>query len=109
MMTVYIAGPYSTGDQAVNTRNAIQTANILFDLGIIPFVPHLTHFWHFMSPRPYEDWMVIDFEWVTRCDCLLRLPGASSGADREVALAEKNAIPVFHSVSEVSDYLQSRT
>jgi hypothetical protein len=45
--------------------------------------------------------MELDFGWVRRCDAVLRLPGASSGADREVALAERLGLPVFGSVDEV--------
>ncbi len=40
------------------------------------------------------------------CDGLLRLPGKSSGADKEVALAESKKIPVFHSIEEVEAYYE---
>ena len=35
-----------------------------------------------------------DFEQVARCDLVVRLPGGSSGADRECALAHRLGIPV---------------
>ncbi len=47
------------------------------------------------KPRPYQDWIDLDLEWVKSCDCLLRLDGESKGADMEVALAESLGIPVF--------------
>ena len=56
------------------------------------------------SPRPYEDWIRLDKEWVLRCDYLLRLPGESNGADGEVQLAVKNNIPVFYSIMELTAY-----
>jgi hypothetical protein len=46
--------------------------------------------------------MMLDKEWVLRCDCLLRLPGESPGADEEVELAVKNNIPVFYSIDELA-------
>jgi hypothetical protein len=91
---VYIAGPYTKGDVAVNVRNAIEAANRLADIGYAPFVPHLTHFWHLTFPRPYEFWCELDNAFLPHCDILLRLPGESAGADREVALAHKLRIPV---------------
>jgi len=35
------------------------------------------------------------------CDALLRLPGESVGADRDVALAHDRGIPVYHRVEDV--------
>ena len=47
--TVYVAGPYTLGDVAVNVHEAIHVADLLLGLGFIPYVPQLTHFWHLMS------------------------------------------------------------
>lgn len=92
---VYIAGPYSGGDTIVNIRKAIEAADRLLEKGYAPYIPHLTGFWHFMSPKPYESWMEIDQDWLDACDIVLRLPGHSSGADREVARAQERAKLVF--------------
>ena len=81
---VYVAGPYTKGDVAVNVREAILAGGRIYDAGMVPFVPHLTHFWHTVAPRPYEDWLRLDMEWLRVCDALLRLPGDSSGADKEL-------------------------
>ena len=102
---VYVAGPYTKGDQAVNVRTAIMAANRLMDEGHHPYTPHLTHFHHLLFPRRYEDWMELDFAFLRHCDALLRLPGESSGADREVALADKLGIPVFTSHHMLVHYL----
>lgn len=103
---IYIAGPYSKGDVAVNVRNAFQTASRLADLGFAPFVPHATHFWHLMFPRPYEFWLELDNEFLPFCEGLLRLPGESSGADKEVALAGKLGIPIFTTVEDVATHFR---
>lgn len=51
---VYIAGPYTEGDVAINVRNAFEAANKLADLGFAPFIPHSSHFWHLVFARPYD-------------------------------------------------------
>jgi len=102
MITVYIASPYTKGDVAVNVRKSFIVADELVKFGYAPFPPLFSHFWHFFSPKPYETWTTLDKEWVLRCDCLLRLPGESSGADAEVALAVKNNIPVFYGIGELT-------
>ena len=35
------------------------------------------------------------------CDAVLRLPGESTGADQDVAIAQERGIPVYHDVSEI--------
>jgi len=103
-MRVYIASPYSMGDQAENVRKQILAADHLMTLGHIPFAPTLSHFQHMVRPRPYEDWMKCCLSWVEMCDIVLRLPGYSPGADREVAHAEKNGIPVVFSLETLVMY-----
>lgn len=101
---IYVAGPYTKGDVEKNVRNAIKAANKLADLGFAPFVPHLTHFWHLQFPRSYDFWLDLDNQFLPHCDCLLRLPGESSGAEKEVALAERLGIPVFNDIIELSNF-----
>ena len=103
-ITVYIASAYTKGDVAVNVRRQLECADQLMTLGYAPFAPLYSHFQHMHSPRPYEDWIEIDKVWVLKCDCLLRLPGESSGADGEVELAKANSIPVFYSIGELQEY-----
>lgn len=101
MVKVYIAGPYTKGDVAINVNRVIQAADKLLALGFIPYVPHLTHFWHLISPHPYETWLDIDNAFLVLCDCVLRLPGESSGADKEVELAKAKGIPVYYNIEEI--------
>jgi hypothetical protein len=57
-----------------------------------------------MFPRPYEFWLHLDNQFLPCCHALLRLEGASSGADKEVQLAASIAIPVFHTIDDVVSY-----
>lgn len=99
---IYIAGPLSTGDVFANTNRAISAATELVGAGLVPFVPHLCALWAIVRPGiSYETWMEQDFAWLRRCDALLRLPGESRGADREVALAGELGLPVFTEVEAV--------
>ena len=100
-MKVYVAGPYTKGDVALNVRAAIDASHELMNAGHVPFVPHFSHFQHMIHPREYEDWLAYDFEWLPMCDALLRLPGESSGADREIEFANELGIPVHHSIESL--------
>lgn len=94
-MRIYVAGPLSTGDVSANVRRALAVATRLLDAGHAPFVPHLSHFWDLVHPRDYERWMALDIEWLSTCDALVRIPGPSAGADREVARCEYLLVPVY--------------
>jgi hypothetical protein len=103
---IYIAGPYTKGDVAVNVRNAYEAASRLADLGFAPFVPHATHFWHLLFPRPYEFWLELDNQFLPTCAAVLRLPGESTGADKEVQLARTLGIPVFTEIADVAEHFR---
>ena len=103
-ITVYIASPYTNGNKTDNVRASLLVADELLEKGFVPFTPLLSHFWNYLTPKPYEVWLKLDKEWLLRCDCVLRLPGESQGADEEVALAEKFGIPVFHCIEEIEEF-----
>ena len=103
MLKVYVAGPYTGGDQVVNVRNAVLVSNHLFNLGFAPYCPHLNAHWHAIAPRPYEDWMTLDLEYLGVCDVLLRMEGESPGADREVRAMLDLGRPVCYSISELCE------
>jgi hypothetical protein len=105
---IYVAGPYTKGDVAINVRNAYEAATRLADLGFAPFVPHATHFWHMLFPHPYEFWLDLDNQYLPCCQALLRLPGPSSGADKEVDLARKLGIPVFTEIDKLVEHFKER-
>jgi hypothetical protein len=39
------------------------------------------------------------------CDAVLRLPGASTGADQDVRIAEERGLPVYHRVEDIPGYV----
>ena len=102
MVVVYISSPYTIGDVAMNVRRQLEMSDRLMTLGYCPVAPLLTHFQHICFPRPYEDWMRLDLEMISRCDVLLRMEGESVGADREVAHALSIGIPVVYSVESLT-------
>jgi nucleoside 2-deoxyribosyltransferase len=101
MTHIYIASPYSIGDPHANVRAQIDAAGQLIALGYCPVVPLLSHYIHERHPQDYETWMEIDFELLSRCDVVLRLPGKSNGADREVNYATALKIPVVYSITKL--------
>lgn len=109
MKKVYIAGPYARGDVAMNIREAVEAADMVLDIGHIPYLPHLTHLWHLISPHPYEEWLALDREWLKVCDVVLRIPGESLGANSEVLLAMELGIPVVFNGAELGHWLASHT
>jgi len=97
---VYIASPYTKGDQALNVRLQMDVGHKLLDLGCAPFVPLLYHFMHISFPHHYNEWLDLDLIWLKQSHCLIRFPGESSGADYEVSRAIKWDIPVFFAINE---------
>ena len=98
---VYLAGPYTKPDPCENVNRTCSLATELIDLGFAPLIPHLTMLWHVITPRPIEFWYDYDLQLVLRCDALLRIPGESTGADREVEFARQRGIPVVGSVADL--------
>ena len=86
---VYVAGPMSVGDVEQNVRLGIDAASALLSSGFYPFVPHLSYYWESVSSFPYETWLGLDFGWLKKCDAIIRLPGMSEGADREMIEAKR--------------------
>ena len=101
MIRVYIAGPF-TGDVEANCAAAIDAGERVRQAGHLPFIPHLYRAWHERHPASYEEAMALCFAEVSRCDVLLRMPGASPGADREVKHAIERGIPVVYNVESIT-------
>lgn len=105
---VYVAGPISLGDRQANFDQAIRASLELLKEGYAVYTPHawmLIDATTIHTPDRYEMWLDQDFAWIEVCDGLLRLPGSSAGADREVTHAWTFGVPVFHSVEELCDNL----
>jgi nucleoside 2-deoxyribosyltransferase len=98
---VYVAGPITRGNYINNIRAGVLAGERLRAEGLVPFIPHLSALWELIAPMGYEEIMAVDFAWILRCDALLRMPGESPGAEREVAFALANGIPVFYSEADL--------
>ena len=107
-MRIYLAGPMSNGgrlsesDELANVRDGMQAARLLLEAGHAVYLPHL---WHFFATTvehgvTREQWIAQDLAWIEACDVVVRLPGESAGADREVVFARQRGIPVW-SLEEV--------
>lgn len=112
---ILIAGPYRSGtgdDPALmeqNLRMLEAVALPLFRAGHIPLIGEwlaLPLLREAGSKRPgdaiYDQILYpIANRLLTRCDGVLRLPGASKGADEDVRLANERGLHVWFSLDEV--------
>ena len=114
---ILIAGPYrsGTGDDpelmAQNLRRMEEAAWPIFEAGHIPMIGEwvalpvlrsagVTSVTHPLGERvmyPTAERLL------QHCDAVLRLPGESTGADQDVAIARERGLPVYHEVSEIPD------
>lgn len=95
---VYVSGPYTHGDRAVNVFQAILAGRQIEEAGHSALVPHYGYFIDQCIPRAYEDWMAVDLRMLEHCHWFLRLPGYSPGADREHERAKVLGLPIFLSL-----------
>ena len=103
---VYIAAPYTHPDPVMNTREAVLAGEEILQrtMDWLPFIPHLFHLWHLISPHPYSFWMQMDADWMLACQALVRRGGPSEGADKDMMQAASLGIPVFLSMDEFIDW-----
>lgn len=116
---VYVAGPITKGNLARNIDRATLAFRELAKAGYAPFCPHWSVYckettildggvWCEATvsggyDMVHEDWLNIDLAWVSVADAVLRLPGESKGADREVAHAQSLGIPVYYSIVQLRE------
>lgn len=104
---VFISGPYTSNPEE-NVQIALGVAEQVAGLKLVPFVPHLYHFWDAVYPHHYVFWTEQDVEWLKVCDALYRIPGRSSGADEEVQIALNMGLPVFRSMEELRRFVSQQ-
>jgi len=114
-LMILIAGPYrsGTGDDPVlmekNLRVLESVALPLYRAGHIPLIGEwiaLPLLREAGSSRPgdaiYDEILYpIANRLLGRCDAVLRLPGASKGADEDVRLAKQRGLPIFEKLADV--------
>ncbi len=105
MKYLYLAHPITKGNPFHNVHEACKQADILMKRGFIVMVPGLSALYDMIIPTHYEVYMTQDFAWIERCDCIIRLPGESSGADREIEHAKSLGKQVFYGVQAFLDYI----
>lgn len=106
MNVVYISSPYSCGNPVANVSVQIHAMHRIMDMKAAPIAPLLTHFADLYRPRPYDDWLHVDLAIIPKMDVVLRLPGISPGADREVAEAMRCGVPVCYSFEMLANWLK---
>ncbi|MBW8764104.1 MAG: DUF4406 domain-containing protein [Microbacterium sp.] len=111
-LLILIAGPYRSGtggDPAAIARNLErleEAAAPLHRLGHVPMIGEWVALPTLRGLTPDEaeqsDVMYdVAARLLQHCDAVLRLPGASSGADNDVKIARERGLPVYFSLDEV--------
>lgn len=100
---VYVAGPV-TGDPWGCVRRATRMAHQLDQLGFDAYLAQVSVLHEIVDPQPYERWISLGFNMLARCDGLIRLPGDSPGADREVNHALELGLPVLSHHDDLKEW-----
>lgn len=112
---ILIAGPYQSGTDgdparmAANLRRLEEAAWPVFQRGHVPMIGEWVALPVLSSmgadgptdPRAADVLYPTAERLLEHCDAVLRLPGASQGADNDVAIARRRGIPVYTSVDEI--------
>ncbi|MBC7815039.1 MAG: DUF4406 domain-containing protein [Burkholderiales bacterium] len=120
-MLILIAGPYrsGTGDDpqkmAENLRFLEQAAWPIFQKGHVPMIGEWVALpiWNVAGGQAVGDALYDEIlhptagRLIERCDAILRLPGASKGADNDVRLAIKRGIPVYFDINDVPEFVEA--
>jgi hypothetical protein len=114
-LMILIAGPYrsGTGDDpalmAANLARLEEAAWPIFEAGHVPMIgewvalPVLRGAGATGVTDPMAEQVMYPTaqRLLQHCDAVLRLPGKSTGADQDVAIARQRGIPVYHHVEEI--------
>jgi hypothetical protein len=91
---IYISGPITKGDRNENFAQAAKAQIELMQAGFSTYNPMLSMANFASEDCDWETWLECDEAWVAVSDFVLRLPGPSLGAERELAFARRHGIPV---------------
>jgi hypothetical protein len=117
-MMILIAGPYRSGTNDDPEKMAANLARLeaaawpVFAAGHLPVIgewvalPVLRSAGATLSDPLSEQVMYPTAQRLLQhCDAVLRLPGESTGADQDVAIARERGLPVFHELDELVEYV----
>lgn len=116
-MMILIAGPYRSGTGDDPAKMAANLARLeaaswpVFEKGHVPMIGEWVALpvWYMAGGKAVGDDLYEHILHPTagrllqHCDAVLRLPGASKGADNDVKIARERGIPVYFDISEVPD------
>ncbi len=114
-MMILIAGPYRSGTGDDETKMAANLARLeeaawpIFRAGHVPMIGE----WVALpvlrgaggatvtDPIAAEIMYPTAERLLAHCDAVLRLPGDSTGADQDVAVAERRGLPVYRRIEDI--------
>jgi hypothetical protein len=111
-LLILIAGPYrsgTNGDPALIAQNLArleEASGPIFGLGHVPMIGEWVALpvLRTVDPDAAAEGDIM-YETARRllqhCDAVLRLPGESSGADKDVEIAQQLGLPVYRSLEEI--------
>ncbi|MCK9446418.1 hypothetical protein M0Q50_05965 [bacterium] len=114
MIRIYIASPYTNGNQVENTNLQLDIAYELLYRGYAPYFPLSSHYVQIRYPQFNYNWLDLDFQYLQCCDILIRIKPIinneellSPGADAEEKEAKRLNIPVFtfNTIEEMCKFL----
>lgn len=114
-LLILIAGPYRSGtgdrpaEMAANLARLEEAAWPLFRAGHLPMIgewvalPVLSSAGASGPLDPLAEQVMYPTaqRLLAHCDAVLRLPGESTGADQDVAIAEERGLPVYYRLEDV--------
>ena len=114
-LMILIAGPYRSGTNddpvlmAANLERLEAVSYELFRAGHIPMIGEWVALpiWRVAGGQQVGDALYdailhpTAHRLLSRCDVVLRLPGASKGADNDVKIALERGIPVYYDLNDV--------
>ncbi|MCA2214017.1 DUF4406 domain-containing protein [Jidongwangia harbinensis] len=117
-LLILIAGPYRSGTGgdpeliAANLARLEEAAWPIFAAGHVPMIGEWVALpvLRAAGARDLDDPLAEHVLYPTaqrllqHCDAVLRLPGESTGADQDVAIARDRGLPVYHRVEDIPGY-----
>jgi hypothetical protein len=109
-MLILIAGPYRSGTDddpakmAANLKVLEAPSHALFEAGHVPMIGEWVALpvWNVAGGKHVgDDLYEAIFHPVAMCEGVLRLPGASKGADNDVRIANERGIPIWYDLKDV--------